>query len=393
MRVSVKGSGGEFQIPGGTHSRQLPVVDSITQAALGAAVGEAVLGKHLGNRALLWGALFGTLPDLDVVFSPFFDTAGNLAHHRGASHSLLVMTLASFLLARWLAKLWKKEKVGKARAGAFVFLAWSTHVLIDCFTVYGTSVLWPFSDVRVAFNHLFIVDPFYTGPLLVTLVWLAFLRGKKNQPKRRRLCYWGLGLSSAYVLLSVAMKFHVSAGFDRDLARRSVSVERRMEAPTPFNILLWRSVADQGDAFWVGYRSIFEFPSTPVRWTVYPKETAAAFPHAATREMRVLHHFSGGWWIARPHAKGVWIGDMRFGEMREWGAREGTVDNRLVFSWLLDAGAPGDKLKQKIAERRGMGETLGRLAWRIAGRRDRWDGLPRLAGVPGSLPEFLHTIE
>ena len=42
-------------------------VDSLTQATLGAAVGEMMLGKRLGNRALAWGALFGTLPDLDVV--------------------------------------------------------------------------------------------------------------------------------------------------------------------------------------------------------------------------------------------------------------------------------------------------------------------------------------
>ena len=44
-------------------------MDSITQAALGAAVGEGVLGRRIGNRAPIWGAVLGTLPDLDVVFN------------------------------------------------------------------------------------------------------------------------------------------------------------------------------------------------------------------------------------------------------------------------------------------------------------------------------------
>jgi len=44
-------------------------VDSLTQIILGAAVGEAVLGKKVGNKALLWGGIAGTLPDLDVLFA------------------------------------------------------------------------------------------------------------------------------------------------------------------------------------------------------------------------------------------------------------------------------------------------------------------------------------
>ena len=95
----------------------VPPVDSITQLTLGAAVGELMLGKRLGNRALAWGALFGTLPDLDVVIAPLLDTAGNLWWHRGPSHSLLVMIVASYLLAPWLAKRWKKDKVSRKLAG------------------------------------------------------------------------------------------------------------------------------------------------------------------------------------------------------------------------------------------------------------------------------------
>jgi hypothetical protein len=63
-------------------------MDSLTQAVLGAAVGETVLGKKVGNKAPLWGALAATLPDLDVVAYPFYDAVDRLGVHRGFSHSI-----------------------------------------------------------------------------------------------------------------------------------------------------------------------------------------------------------------------------------------------------------------------------------------------------------------
>ncbi len=369
-------------------------MDSITQAALGAAVGELMLGKRLGNRALAWGALIATLPDLDALATiPVFDTAHMLWWHRGPSHSLLVMVAASFALAPWLAKRWKRDKVSKALAGWFVFAVWSSHVLIDCFTVYGTSVAWPLPVPRVAFNHLFIIDPFFTLPLVVALVGLAFLRSKKLWPKRRRLLAWGLGLATAYALLSVAMKFVASAGFDADLARRGVPYLRRMEAPTPFNILLWRSVVDRGDEFWVGYRSVFEKTSSPVRWTVYPQHREALAGLQSLPEVKTLNWFTGGWWIARPHVQGAWLGDLRFDEARTWGEKKSMVDSRLAFAWDIIPDSPADRLRQLHPTRTDPNATLRRMALRIAGKPDSWEANPRLAGVTGSLPESLAVQE
>ena len=42
-------------------------MDSLTQIVLGAACGELAAGKKIGNRALLWGAIGGTIPDLAVL--------------------------------------------------------------------------------------------------------------------------------------------------------------------------------------------------------------------------------------------------------------------------------------------------------------------------------------
>lgn len=64
-------------------------MDSLTQIVLGAAVGEAVLGRKVGNRAMLYGAIAGTIPDLDILSSYFTDTVTALEIHRGFTHSIL----------------------------------------------------------------------------------------------------------------------------------------------------------------------------------------------------------------------------------------------------------------------------------------------------------------
>lgn len=345
---------------------------------------------------MLWGLLLGTLPDLDVIFSPFLDTARRLEFHRGASHSLLLMVLASFLLAKPLAKLWRREKISPARAGTFVFLVWSTHVLIDCFTVYGTSVLWPFSDYRVAFNNFFIIDPLFTLPLVVSLIWLAFYptyRTKKQQQKRTRIITWGLGLSTAYVALSFGLKFIASSAFEADLARRGITYDRRFEAPTAFNTLLWRSAMEREDEIWIGYRSVFEKPSSPIRWTVYPKESESLAPFAGEREVESLKWFSRGWWIAHPHVDGVWMADVRFGETRIYEAKPGAVDSRFFFSWSFLKDAEGDRLRTPVRGDRDYKDALKRIGLRIIGDTESWEANPRLAGVRGTLPQFLRAVE
>jgi inner membrane protein len=168
-------------------------VDSITHAVMGAAIGEAMLGRRLGNRALAWGALFGSLPDVDVLVCPLLGNAWELWWHRGPTHSLVVMALAAWLLAPRLARMWRKEKVTRKAAGWFVAAELGGHVALDCFSVYGTAVFWPLPVPRVGFGNLFIIDPMFALPMAVCLGMLWRLRTKKELPRRRRLGAWGGG--------------------------------------------------------------------------------------------------------------------------------------------------------------------------------------------------------
>lgn len=362
-----------------------------------------MMRKRLGNRALAWGGLFGVMPELlEWLASPVLDTARELSCHRALAHSLPVMALGSWAIARGLGKLWKREKISSRDAGTFVFAVWLAHVLVDCFSAEGAALLWPLMSKRFTMNILYPVDFLFTAPLLVSLIWLAFLKeqkpkksrtGKPAPPsKRKKIYYWGLGLSAGYLLLAIGMKWIASSGFDADLARRGTQFVRRMESPTPCNILLWRSVVDRGDEFWVGYRTVFERRETPVRWTVYLKGSEALAKVADLRETKTLFSVTDGWWLARPNIKGAWLGDLRFCETRIWGSKKDAVDSRLAISWLIDSKKEGDRLREIYPSQGAPGDFM-RLSKRIAGDRASWEANPRLAGVEGSLPEFLPVEE
>ena len=130
-------------------------MDTVTQIALGAAVGEATLGRKVGWRAPLWGGVCGLLPDLDVLW-PFADAVSAFTWHRGYSHSIAVLVLATPVVAWAAVRIHSGTRQFRRGWLLLAFLALLTHPLLDCFTVYGTQVLLPFSDLPVAWSTVFI---------------------------------------------------------------------------------------------------------------------------------------------------------------------------------------------------------------------------------------------
>ena len=140
-------------------------MDSITQFALGAAIGEAVLGKKAGFRAAVVGGVVASLPDLDVIY-PYANAVSAFTWHRGVTHSLIVLALFAPLIA-WILQKTPVTNQGTAKEWRLlVFLALLTHPLLDAFTVYGTQILWPLPFAPTTWSTLFIIDPWMTAPLL-----------------------------------------------------------------------------------------------------------------------------------------------------------------------------------------------------------------------------------
>lgn len=199
-------------------------MDSVTQAVLGATVGYAVMGRKLGRKAALYGAALGTIPDLDV-FIDFGGPIENMTYHRGASHSFFVQLLVAPLFA-WL--LMRFHDVSFRRAFVAVYLIWVTHSLADAFTIYGTQVLWPFSDFPFAYSILFIVDPAYTVPLIGSFI--AILVMSRAQRRAWRINNVVLAVTSLYLVWSGVAKYQVDQRVLAALEAQAFSL-KSMRAP------------------------------------------------------------------------------------------------------------------------------------------------------------------
>ena len=221
-------------------------MDSITQALLGASVQGALLGRWQGRKALAYGAVLGTLPDLDVVID-YGDAVANMTYHRGFSHSLLVLSLLAVLLT-WLARRWRPDhRYSSTRLFLTVWLVLVTHVLLDAFTSYGTQLFWPLATPPIAWSSIFIIDPLYSVPLLVAVLAaaLAGLRG--------RIASWpvyALGLSTLYLAFTLGGKQMAEQRVQASMASQGIRAEQLFSTPTPFNSLLWRVVLVDGEDYY-----------------------------------------------------------------------------------------------------------------------------------------------
>ena len=271
-------------------------MDSLTQIALGAAVGTAVLGRRVGARAALWGAVCGTLPDLDVLVS-YGDPVRDFTFHRAESHSLFWLTLASPLVGWLLARI--NRSVG-AGFRAWWLLAWAalvTHPLLDAFTVYGTQLLLPFSDYPVGVGSVFIIDPLYTLPLLVGVIGALRLRSRAPD----RAARWnttGLALGTLYLGWSVAAQSHVEGIVHRTIGATPLASARALVTPAPFNTLLWRVVVMDDEGYHEGYYSLLDDRPT-VRLARHASETRLVESLREDWTVRRLAWFSKGFYAVR----------------------------------------------------------------------------------------------
>ncbi|CAD5109330.1 metal-dependent hydrolase [Zestomonas carbonaria] len=220
-------------------------MDSITQMALGATIQGALLGRWQGRKALLYGALLGTLPDLDVVID-YGDAVAWMTHHRGFSHSLAVLTGVALLLAWLVRRLHPGAGYSASRLTLTLWLVLITHPLLDAFTSYGTQLFWPLTPPPIAWSTLFIIDPLYTLPLLVA-VGSGLIGGLKD--RTTHLPAVALALACLYMAFSVAGKWMAEQRVEQALAVERIQPQAVFVAPTPFNVLLWRVIIVEGNDY------------------------------------------------------------------------------------------------------------------------------------------------
>ena len=322
-------------------------MDTLTQITLGASVGEAVLGKQVGRQAALWGGICGLLPDLDVLL-PLGDAVKNFTYHRSASHSIFVLTLFTPLMVFLILKLRPALARHKRRWVLLVWLALVTHVLLDCFTVYGTQIFWPLKTPPVMWSTIFIIDPAYTVPLLGGLLAALILTRHRN--RGHLLNTAGLVLSTAYLAWSVGVKLHVTAATHAELQRQDIAYSRILTGPTPFNTVLWRILVMDDGGYYEGFYSLLD------------KRPQIHFDRYASRS-ELLAGIEDHWPVQRLQwfTHGFYAVDKRFDSVVMTDLRMG-LEPDYVFSFKV--GRIGNPhAKPSPSEKVKADRALDRLAW------------------------------
>jgi inner membrane protein len=284
-------------------------MDSVSQIALGASVGLAVMGRRTAVwKVVLWGAIAGTLPDLDVLIN-HGNPVHNMVLHRAETHSLFWLTLFSLPLALAVAR-WHGEWAQWRRWWLALWLVLVTHPLLDAMTVYGTQLALPFSNHPFGVGSVFIIDPLYTVPLLVGAGW-AWAAGGRGVGMAVNAA--GLVLSTAYLAWSVGAQQHVTQLARTALAEQGISAERVLVTPTAFNTVLWRVVAMTDTHFFEGFYSLLE--GTPrIHFDRFDRGASLESGLEQVDAVRRLAAFSKGFYKLSEQGDQVLISDLRMGQ-------------------------------------------------------------------------------
>ena len=272
-------------------------MDPLSQAVLGAATAQAILGRRLGRKSWWLGALGGMAPDLDVLIRSASDPLVALEFHRHFTHSLAFIPIGGLLVAApfvWQAR--EQPREHKLLIAAATTLGWATHGLLDAFTSYGTLLWWPFSHHRVALDWISVIDPIYTLILAIGVALAA--RTDKPQP-----AWWGLALSSAYLAVCGVQHHRALIAQAKIAEMRRDTIVRGRAQPLLLTNLLWRSVYESADG-----RIHVDALSVPW-WTVMnhhgggfrDKAAVPSEPSGAhDQDLATFAWFADGWVYAAP---------------------------------------------------------------------------------------------
>lgn len=290
-------------------------MDTITQLTLGAAVGEATLGKKIGTKAAAIGAFFGILPDLDILANPFVNEIQELAIHRGITHSLFFSVTAAPVFGWMLYRWFKKDPPTWRDWSLLVFLVIITHIFIDACTNYGTQVFQPFSDYPLSFNTIFIIDPFYTVPLMSGILAAILLR--RHPEKRKWANYLGLGISSIYLFAGFLIKNHVDEVYESNFQQQDIPVDEYITTPMPLTQFLWVGYVRSGDTVHAGLYSVFD-QDRQIDFQQVERNSTLIEPFRDDPAIQKILWFSRGYYVAEQMNGALYMYDLRFGRSDLW---------------------------------------------------------------------------
>ena len=218
-------------------------MDPVSQGAVGAAFAQSAAKKE--NIILIGfiGFLAGLAPDLDVLIRSEDDPILFLEYHRQFSHSLFFIPIGSFFVALFIFP-FVRSLMSLRMVYIASFLGYATHGLLDACTSYGTQLFWPFSDQRVTWNNISIVDPIFTVPIVILLA-IAITK------RKRIFSFIAIGWIIFYLSLGF-IQYERTLSAAMDLANsRGHNAERMTLKPSFGNLILWKSIYQHEETYYV----------------------------------------------------------------------------------------------------------------------------------------------
>ena len=306
-------------------------MDSITHIAIGACVGELLLGKKIGKQALLWGALAQNLPDIDVVSTAWLNPAESLLAHRGITHSILFALLLSPLLAAVMVRFVRGKPASWDDWMRFFLIQLLLHISLDSFNSYGTGWFEPFSHFRVSFNTIFVADPFFT--ILPLIAAIALWIRPANMMYRKRFTRFALVLALCYLLIGMWNKGIVDTDLQSALKKEGIAYKRFFTTPSPLNNLLWLGVAETDSGYEMAYRSVFDTNDSIVFYH-YNRNAYLLNRMKDRKDVNKLIRFAKGYYTVENLGDTLVFNDLRFGQVMGWS----TPYSPFVFHYFLERG-------------------------------------------------------
>lgn len=314
-------------------------MDTLTHALSGALLARATAPASSADtlplrRRIAIGTLAAAFPDSDVVMS-WTTPLAYLHHHRGVTHSLVMLVLWALLLAWLCTKVWRKGPGWRAYFGV-IALGIGVHIAGDWITSFGTMVLAPLSDWRAALSTTFIIDLWFSGIILAGL--LASWRWRHS----RWPAVAGMAALCGYVVFQFALQQRAVDFGERFAAASGLHNARVSALPRPVSPFNWMVVVDDGERYHYSLVSLWrkDLPPPPAPDAGFIARLGAPYlplTHAAwlsgarfgeaeqaalAREVMAQPQFAFFGWFAQlpvlyridqgnPHTC-VWFQDLRF---------------------------------------------------------------------------------
>ena len=278
-------------------------------------MGEAFAGKKVGKKAMLWGILAQSIPDIDFVASLWLNTSDNLLAHRGFTHSFLFALLITPLIAFAAYSLHKPHNISFVRWFFFIGSVIFMHDFLDAFNNYGVGWLEPFSHVRISFNTIYVADPFFSIVPGISIVLLLLLRIKNSY--RKIIWKTGLLIPLFYLFYALANKLYVTNQTQKILANQNITYNKLLITPAPLQTWLWFVAAGNDSGFYTGYRSVFD-TQQKMDFHFTPKNDSLKVLVKETEQINKLIRFSQQFYTLEKRKDSLILYDLRFGQIIGW---------------------------------------------------------------------------